>query len=86
MFQALRFYWGEVMGDKHRERTFAKVARTLARMDAELGVLDTPEEFGPLCKAGKGGRKLEGFSSGAFRRAEEWMETGLTEELETYKK
>ena len=83
LFQALSYYWGEVAGDKFRGRTFATVADTLAKMDEELGVLDSPEKFRALCA---GPKKLEGFGEGTFRRAKEWFEGGLPEELAAYKK
>lgn len=83
LFQALSYYWAEVAGDKFRGRTFSNVAETLAEMDEELGVLDSPEKFKPLCA---GPKKLEGFAAGTFKRAKEWMEGGLPEELAAYKK
>ena len=83
MFQAVNYYWAEIAADKFKGRTFASVAETLAQRDGELGVLDTPEKFKPLCT---GAKKLEGFAAGTFRRAKEWMEAGLPAELEAYKK
>ena len=86
MFQAVSHYWKNVVGDNFRARTFEKVAKTLAKLDEELGVLDSPAKFKPLCVAGKEERKLEGFSAGTFKRAKQWMETGLPEELKNLAK
>ena len=83
MFKAVQHYWGELQGSRVRAATFRKVANRLQDMDDELGVLDTPEKFKPLCV---GPEKLEGFAQGTFKRAKQWMETGLPEELEKFKK
>ena len=83
MFKAVQHYWGELQGSRVRAATFRKVANRLQDMDDELGVLDTPEKFKPLCVWPE---KLEGFAQGTFKRAKQWMETGLPEELEKFKK